>query len=152
MNNNFPSRETVEHIRKQYPVGCRVELLRMDDPQAPPIGTKGTVRYVDDIGSLGVAWDNGSSLQVVYGEDLCRKLEETMWKEGSLKIHDSVFHYWMKQYSEGSQFGIEGGRISKLILKRNGAIVCNYDRGWDVEPSDPDTQLALELLLHNENH
>jgi len=76
MNNNFPSRETVERIRKQYPVGCRVELLRMDDPQAPPIGTKGTVRYVDDIGSLGVAWDNGSSLQVVYGEDLCRKLEE----------------------------------------------------------------------------
>ncbi len=76
MNINFPSRETVVRIRKQYPVGCRVELLRMDDPQAPPIGTKGTVRYVDDIGSLGVAWDNGSSLQVVYGEDLCRKLED----------------------------------------------------------------------------
>ena len=75
--NNFPSRETVERIRKQYPVGTRVELLRMDDVGAPPIGTKGTVRYVDDIGSLGVAWDNGSSLQVVYGEDLCRKLEET---------------------------------------------------------------------------
>ncbi len=77
MNNNFPSRETVERIRKQYPVGCRVELLRMDDVQAPPIGIKGTVRYVDDLGSLGVAWDNGSSLQVVYGEDLCRKLEDT---------------------------------------------------------------------------
>lgn len=77
MNNRFPSCEVVERIRKQYPVGCRVELLRMDDAQAPPIGTKGTVRYVDDIGSLGVAWDNGSSLQVVYGEDLCRKLEET---------------------------------------------------------------------------
>jgi hypothetical protein len=75
MFNNFPSRATVERIRKQYPIGCRVELLRMDDPQAPPVGTKGTVRYVDDIGSLGVSWDNGSSLQVVYGEDLCRKLE-----------------------------------------------------------------------------
>ena len=75
--NDFPSRETVERIRKQYPVGCRVELLRMDDPHAPPVSTKGTVRYVDDIGSLGVSWDNGSSLQVVYGEDLCRKLEDT---------------------------------------------------------------------------
>ncbi|MGI6316184.1 MAG: DUF4314 domain-containing protein [Christensenellales bacterium] len=75
MNNNFPSREAVRRIRTEYPVGCRVELVRMDDPQAPPVGTKGTVRYVDDIGSLGVAWDNGSSLQVVYGEDLCRKLE-----------------------------------------------------------------------------
>ena len=75
-----------------------------------------------------------------------------MWREGSLKIHDSIFHYWMKQYDEGSQFGIEGGRISKLTLKRNGTIVCNYDRGWDIEPADPDTQLALEILLHSENH
>ncbi len=76
MSYNFPSRETVERIRKQYPVGYRVELLRMDDVGAPPIGTKGTVRYVDDIGSLGVAWDNGSSLQVVYGEDLCRRCDD----------------------------------------------------------------------------
>ena len=76
MCNNFPPRETVERIRKQYPVGCRVELLRMDDVQAPPIGTKGTVRYVEDIGSLGVTWDNGSSLQVVYGEDICRRCDD----------------------------------------------------------------------------
>lgn len=76
MSNNFPSRETVERIRKQYPVGCRVELLRMDDVQAPTIGTNGTVRYVDDLGSLGVTWDNGSSLQVVYGEDLCRRCDD----------------------------------------------------------------------------
>jgi len=75
MSSKIPSRETVERIRKQYPVGCRVELVRMDDVQAPPIGTKGTVRYVDDIGSLGVIWDNGSSLQVVYGEDLCRRID-----------------------------------------------------------------------------
>ena len=66
--------------------------------------------------------------------------------------HDSIFHYWMKQYDEGSQFGIEGGRISKLTLKRNGTIVCNYDRGWDIEPADPDTQLALEILLQGESH
>lgn len=75
MNNRFPSREVVDRIRRQYPVGCRVELLCMDDVQAPPIGTKGTVRYVDDIGSLGIAWDNGSSLQVVYGENLCRRID-----------------------------------------------------------------------------
>ena len=75
MNNRFPSREVVDRIRRQYPVGCRVELLCMDDVQALPIGTKGTVRYVDDIGSLGIAWDNGSSLQVVYGENLCRRID-----------------------------------------------------------------------------
>ena len=70
----FPSKETVERIRKEYPVGSRVELVRMDDPQAPPVGTKGTVRGVDDIGSIMVAWDNGSGLNVAYGEDVCRKV------------------------------------------------------------------------------
>jgi len=36
-------KNTSERVRKQYPIGCRVELLRMNDPQASPIGTKGTV-------------------------------------------------------------------------------------------------------------
>lgn len=74
MSNRFPSRETVERIRAQYPVGCRVELIKMDDVQAPPIGTKGTVTGVDDIGSIMVSWDNGSTLHIVYGEDICRKI------------------------------------------------------------------------------
>lgn len=71
----FPSKETVERVRKQYPVGCRVELTHMDDVQAPPIGTKGTVIGVDDTASVMVRWDNGSGLNVVYGEDSCRKLD-----------------------------------------------------------------------------
>ena len=70
------SRETVERLRKEYPVGCRVRLVRMDDSQAPPIGTKGTVRGVDDIGSIMVAWDNGSGLHVVYGEDICTRIND----------------------------------------------------------------------------
>ena len=72
----FPHRETVERLRQEYPVGCRVELLRMDDPQAPPIGTKGTVRGVDDSGSIMVAWDGGGSLHVLYGVDECKKVVE----------------------------------------------------------------------------
>lgn len=72
----IPSKQTIELIRKQYPAGIRVELLQMDDPQAPPIGTRGTVRGVDDTGSLIVAWDNGSSLSVIYGEDRVRKIDE----------------------------------------------------------------------------
>jgi hypothetical protein len=70
------SRETVERLRREYPVGCRVELVQMDDVQAPLIGTKGTVRGVDDIGSIMVAWDNGSGLSVAYGEDRCRRIDE----------------------------------------------------------------------------
>ena len=71
----FPSKETVERIRKEYPVGARVVLVRMDDPQAPPVSTKGTVRGVDDIGSIMVAWDNGCDLSVAYGEDICRRCD-----------------------------------------------------------------------------
>ena len=74
-----------------------------------------------------------------------------MWREGSLKVHDSIFHYWMKQYDDGSQFGIEGGRISKLTLKRNSTIVCNYDRGWDIEPATEEANLALCILLNEHN-
>ena len=70
----FPSKEIVEQVRRQYPVGTRVELLLMDDVQAPPIGTKGTVTGVDDTGSLMVNWDNGSGLNVIYGIDLVRKV------------------------------------------------------------------------------
>ena len=70
----FPSKDVVEVLRRQYPVGTRVELVRMDDPQAPPIGTKGTVKGVDDIGSIMVAWDNGCGLSVAYGADVCRKV------------------------------------------------------------------------------
>ncbi len=70
----FPSKEIVERIRRQYPVGCRVELIRMDDVQAPPIGTKGTVTGVDDTASIMVNWDNGSRLNVVYGEDYAVKI------------------------------------------------------------------------------
>lgn len=65
----------IESLKKQFPVGSRVELIKMDDKQAPPIGTRGTVKGVDDIGSIMVAWDNGSSLNVIYGEDECRVLD-----------------------------------------------------------------------------
>lgn len=71
----FPSKEIVERLRRDFPAGCRVELLRMDDLQAPPIGTKGTVIGVDDIGSIMVDWDNGSGLSVAWGEDRCRRVE-----------------------------------------------------------------------------
>ena len=53
-----PRPEIIERLREDFPVGCRVELLRMDDVQAPPIGTLGTVIGVDAIGTIHVDWDN----------------------------------------------------------------------------------------------
>lgn len=69
MSNGFPDRKTVERIRAQYPAGTRVRLLSMDDPQAPPIGTGGTVLGVDDAGHIMMSWDSGGSLNLVYGVD-----------------------------------------------------------------------------------
>ena len=66
----------VQNLRKRYPAGCRVKLIRMEDPQAPPVGTEGTVLDVDDMGSILVCWDNGSSLSIAYGIDRCRKISE----------------------------------------------------------------------------
>ena len=75
-----------------------------------------------------------------------------MWSEGSLKIGTSIFHYWVKHYEEPSEdYGIEGGRISKLTLKKNRKIVYNYDRGLDVAPADKETETALAILIKEYN-
>ena len=72
----FPTKEMLEHYRAMYPAGTRVELLAMRDPQAPPVGTRGTVLYVDDAADLVMRWDNGSGLNVVLGEDSVRIVNE----------------------------------------------------------------------------
>ncbi|GGE26993.1 DUF4314 domain-containing protein [Streptococcus himalayensis] len=64
----------LESIQHQYPKGTRVRLVHMDDPHPVPVGTLGTVTGVDDIGSLIVTWDNGQSLNVLYGIDRVEKI------------------------------------------------------------------------------
>lgn len=72
---SFPNRTVVETVRKNFPAGSRVELVRMDDPYSRlKPGSKGTVQSVDDTGTIHVRWDCGSSLGVVYGEDSCRRI------------------------------------------------------------------------------
>lgn len=73
--NNFPAKAVVEWLRKQYPAGTRVELVRMNDPYSKlQPGDQGTVDFVDDTGTIFCSWDSGSTLGVVYGEDMVRKL------------------------------------------------------------------------------
>ena len=66
--------EQLAHLRSTYPRGTRVELIQMDDAQAPPTGTLSTIYGVDDTGSLLVNWDNGSGLNVIWGVDVVRKV------------------------------------------------------------------------------
>ena len=72
----FPSRERIAVLRRMYPKGTMVQLLSMEDAQAPPPGTLGEVQGVDDAGQILVHWRTGSSLNLLPGVDIFRILRE----------------------------------------------------------------------------
>ena len=69
MNFNSLSREDVAKIKEQYSAGTRVRLHYMDDARAVEPGEEGTVRLVDDMGTIHVDWDNGRRLGLIFGQD-----------------------------------------------------------------------------------
>lgn len=75
--------------------------------------------------------------------------------EGAVSVQENgkkvVCHYWMKRYDEPSDYGIDEGRISKLLISRNGRYTCNYDRGWDMLPKDEATRTVLAMLVKEHN-
>ena len=73
---NFPKPNVIKSLKERYPAGCIVELIQMNDKYAPPVGTLGKVICVDDLGTIHVKWDNGSTLGVAYGEDFCKVVEK----------------------------------------------------------------------------
>ncbi len=72
----------MERIRKQYPVGTRIRLHSMADPDAVPPGTTGTVMYVDDMGQIGMQWDNGRTLALVPGVDSFSRMDAPQRAKG----------------------------------------------------------------------
>lgn len=74
-----------------------------------------------------------------------------MWTEGTIKTPTSLVRYWVKYFEEGSEFGIEGGRISKLMLRREDETIANYDRGWDLMPKDAEAQMVFKILMSKYN-
>ena len=116
----FPSKEIVERIKEAYPKGTRVELVRMNDEfsRLNP-GDKGTVRCVDDTGTIHVSWDNGSGIGIVYGEDSCRKLDSVkVTCYGETKIWDSREDA-IKHFLEGMTCceGCERERYTNIYLQ-----------------------------------
>ena len=76
--NDFPSKEIVQALRKRYPNGTRVVLVRMNDSYTKlRPGDLGTVDFIDDAGSIFCVWDNGSTLGVAFGEDEIRLYDNT---------------------------------------------------------------------------
>ena len=68
-----------------------------------------------------------------------------MWAEGSIKVSNNIFQ------EPSEDYGMDGGRISKLMLKRDGEITYNYDRGLDIPPADKETEMALAILMKEYN-
>jgi hypothetical protein len=80
------------------------------------------------------------------------KEDKIMWEKGTLLIEGTTVKYCIKHYTEPSEdYGIDGGRISKMQLKVNGETTLNYDRGWDIEPEDEASQLACGILIRKYN-
>jgi hypothetical protein len=79
-----------------------------------------------------------------------KRRKKTMWKKGSIKIENQIFTYCAKVYGEPSEeYGIEGGRISKLEIRLGDFPVARYDRGWDIEPETENAQLAVLAIMNN---
>ena len=77
MNEWERARRMAEYYKQRYPKGTRIELIQMgNDPRPVPPGTRGTVVYVDDMGQIGMQWDNGRSLSLIPGEDSFRVLDQ----------------------------------------------------------------------------
>ena len=121
----YPGRDIIEKLKQQYPVGTRVILRKMDDCQAPPIGTKGTVQGVDDAASLLVKWDNGCGLNVVYGVDEVENLDSvTTVCYGEEKVWDSRkeakdFFLEGLKATDGSERERYAAIYTKLVLGKN---------------------------------
>lgn len=125
------NKRTIERLRAMFPQGCRVELLEMDDPQAPPIGTQGTVICVDDVGTIQVNWDNGSGLGVAYGEDKCVRVDIYGPVERVLKFGD--VWYIQERYRPD-------GNLEAVSL---------YNSFGEFETEQPDRDALEEWLLDN---
>lgn len=80
-----------------------------------------------------------------------------LWHEGTIGIpkdgNNRIAHYWVKSYARKSQYGINGGKISKLLIRIAGETVADYDRGWNVEPDENDeaVQIAIAILMKEYN-
>ena len=74
-----------------------------------------------------------------------------MWTNGVIKIEKTSVTFCVKHFEEPSEFGIDEGRISKLELRVKGKIVANYDRGWDIQPTDDTVQKALQYVVRTYN-
>jgi hypothetical protein len=68
--------DVIAFLREQYPRGTRIELIEVKGKYSSlPKGLQGSVRYVDDIGTIHMDWGNGNELRLVFGVDKYKLVE-----------------------------------------------------------------------------
>ena len=119
----IPSKNELDRIRRDYPVGTIIELIEMSDKFAPPSSTLGEVIGVDDMGDLEIRWATGSGLKVILSEDRIRKL-----KDGVITVCYGQREYWRSRKQAAEYFldgmnateGSECERYSKIYAE----LIC----------------------------
>lgn len=126
-----PNDKTLSLLREKYPAGTRIELVSMNDRQAPSPGTRGTVQGVDDAGDLLVRWDNGSDLKIIIGEDSFRKLDGVTTvcygKKEKWEDRQEAITYFLEAMANAR--GAERERYSIILAK----IQMGYSLCTDIE-------------------
>lgn len=70
-----------------------------------------------------------------------------MWDEGMIMLDKTAYHYFVKHFDEGSKCGINGGKISKLEIRKNNVIAVHYDRGWIARPITEVENIIYEMII-----
>lgn len=70
-----------------------------------------------------------------------------MWAHGIITVNEKTMVYAIKHFDKASDYGINGGRISKIMIQQNDAVLYSYDRGEDLAPQNDDAREALEQLI-----
>ena len=123
----FPDRETVERLKREYPVGCRIVLDEMDDPYTNiPVGTQATCQGVDDAGNILCAWDCGSSLSIAYGADRCHRIATDEEAKATL---DWYGKHQPKEQARCPRCGarMDGSTSRHALSRRAGIMICDED-------------------------
>lgn len=105
----------IKRIKEQYPKGTEIELISMEDSQAVPSGTHGIVDFVDDMGTIQMTWDNGSSLGLIVGEDQFKVI-----KKPELEI---------KELTCSEVKGLQNRNYEFLILQGCGGDLSEWVQG-----------------------
>ena len=81
----YPNKDYIEHLRRKYPPGTRLQLSCMEDEFPVPPGSMGTVDFIDDSGQIHMNWDCGRSLALVPGVDSFSRLPSPKEKTGDAR-------------------------------------------------------------------